>query len=342
MTTSSTTRCARAFTLIELMVVIAIIAVLIGLLLPAVQKVREAAARSSCTNNLKQLALAHHSYHDAHGQFVNFAGGISVYRQILPYIEKSAEATISYADAPPIKTYICPSRRSSVRPWADYAGGFTPRQQMTQADADSDPVLNVLFTTADTIHDPGAAGGLSLVAITSADGTSNTLLYAHTFVRPANYSAFNEPPISPYDANSTIDAGWAGYESPGANKAQQRANAVPQYQPPAPPGVTQTIRSNHTSHRCTGAMLRDGDHPYVFTHLATGANDYPARTSICALNKTGGLTVGMEPIHGGPHPQSSPCGFADGSVRGIRYGLPFWMLGALWSYNDGILVTDFE
>ena len=121
----------RAFTLVELLVVIAIIGILIALLLPAVQAAREAARRATCVNNLKQITLATHLYHDAHQCLPPFGmGGTLTYDytphvQLLPFFEQTGrwellagddyniepwDSSLPYATwQGPIKTLLCPS-----------------------------------------------------------------------------------------------------------------------------------------------------------------------------------------------------------------------------------------
>jgi prepilin-type N-terminal cleavage/methylation domain-containing protein/prepilin-type processing-associated H-X9-DG protein len=173
----------RGFTLIELLVVIAIIAILIGLLLPAVQKVRAAAARIQCANNLKQMGLAMHSYHDANNGFPPAFSkpalwGWAVW--ILPYIEQDnlyhainptqTNIAVNAATAMPLAIYTCPS--------------------------DPGPAINPFFAgyakSNYAVNEQICDGGSSFRIADITDGTSNTLL------------------IGERDLKQQIGALWAG------------------------------------------------------------------------------------------------------------------------------------
>ncbi|MBA4064382.1 MAG: hypothetical protein C0501_11845 [Isosphaera sp.] len=213
-------RAPGGFTLIELLVVIAIVAVLVGLLLPAVQKVREAAARSKCLNNLKQLGLALNQYHDVYDRYPPYrSAGLATtdprrYTEnwtylLLPYLEQTAIynqpfATVAQYDAlvrpQPIPTFNCPSSpipgtttNGTVVTNLTHYLGVTGRHRgdwRTQANGGVEQDLGIIAVTDVT----GRPIKVSVSGV--QDGTSSTI-------------AFGErPPVAHPTTGGYYDWGW--------------------------------------------------------------------------------------------------------------------------------------
>jgi len=301
------------FTLIELLVVIAIIAVLIGLLLPAVQKVREAAARMSCSNNLKQIGVALHNYHSTYQTFP--AGstplGFTAVTQLLPYIEQNnlynqINLTVSATDssnsgptATTIKNLLCPSDAINVPPAGlagnNYFANYGTAVQFFQ----NASVANGAFALRDT-------KGISVLGIT--DGTSNTAAFAEL-----KKGDFNNAVYSPAD--------WLNASSLGAPTTADQAYALCQ-------GIT-TSNLSYQWLSAGGEWLNDSNTGTAYTHVGLPNNincGFPANLTF-DVNASSYHTSGVNVL------------LCDGSVKFVTNSidLPTWR--ALGTRAGGEVLT---
>lgn len=328
-----------AFTLIELLVVIAIIAVLIGLLLPAVQKVREAAARSKCQNNLKQLGLAMHSYHDANNEFpINATGNsgwsgwhrFSANYLILPHLEQ--EGLYNQFDVngtwnnnltgpmdQKLSVFLCPSAepapsRSTVSwggPGTNYAwnSGSTVRTAWS--------VTGSNFT--------GMICNVTTIRMTGVkDGLSNTLLASEIISGTGSNSGNVQ---YPQDFAYVGDGALSAIADPHF-PTQAELTTVGTTTPVGKRGNNGTLWAWY-SH---GQSLLNTAAPPNWEHPSTGGNCCPG-----GAHDWGWGIIPPRSYHTG----GVNAVLGDGSVRFIRDNVQLITFQRLGHRNDGHPVSDF-